>query len=614
MPGIVGIIGKRAKDAGRTELERMVKCMLHEPFYSSGTYSNEVVQAQLGWVCHQGSFSDCLPVWNEKRDVCLLFSGEHFGDEDESNRLRTSGHEFNPENASSLVHLYEEKGTRFLEELNGWFSGVLVDLRVGKVVLFNDRYGLGRIYWHQTADGFYFASEAKALLKVLPQLRVLDPASLGEVFACGCPLQNRTLFSGVSLLPGGARWTFSPGEGLTKETYFSRESWENQPPLSAGEYYTELRKTFQRVLPRYMRGSGPIGLSLTGGVDSRLIMAFGAGLAKDLRCYTFAGAYRDNVDVRIARKVTQICNQSHRIVRLDGDFLAGFSSRAEKAVYLTDGALDVTGAADLYMNQQARAIAPVRLTGNYGGEILRSIVAFKPIRLDSALFDPGFAHHVDAAFGTYGVETGGNPLSFIAFKQVPWHHYCRLALEHSQLTIRSPYLDNELVRVVYRAPVEVATGNALSLQLIEDSNRALSRIETDRGILHRPIPVVTRARRALQEFTFKAEYAYDYGMPQWLAGLDHCAAPLHLERLFLGRHKISHFRVLYRDHARKYLQEVLLDPRSKGRPYLCGNRLEEVVRNHVRGNRNYTQELHRLLSIELVQRLLIEQGKVSQWS
>ena len=78
------------------------------------------------------------------------------------------GHEFTPDDASYLVHLYEEMGYDFLERLNGAFSGVLLDLREQKFVLFNDRYGVNRIYYHEDKAGFYFSSEAKALLKILP--------------------------------------------------------------------------------------------------------------------------------------------------------------------------------------------------------------------------------------------------------------------------------------------------------------------------------------------------------------------------------------------------------------------------------------------------------------
>jgi asparagine synthetase B (glutamine-hydrolysing) len=65
-----------------------------------------------------------------------------------------------------LVLAYEKQGLKFLEALNGWFSGALIDLRQQRVVLFNDRFGLQRIYYHQSDTDFYFASQAKALLRV----------------------------------------------------------------------------------------------------------------------------------------------------------------------------------------------------------------------------------------------------------------------------------------------------------------------------------------------------------------------------------------------------------------------------------------------------------------
>lgn len=107
-------------------------------------------------------------------------------------------------------------------------------------------------------------------------------------------------------------------------------------------------------------------------------------------------------------------------------------------------------------------------------------------------------------------------------------------------------------------------------------------------------------------FTAKAEYAYDYGMPQWVAPLDHVLAPLHPERLFLGRHKFSHFRVWYRDVLASYLRETLLDSRSLSRPYLESRKLEEIVTAHLRGGRNHTSEIHKMLTLELMSRTLLD--------
>ena len=583
----------------------MVKCLMHEPFYTDGTYINQEIGLWSGWTCHQGAFADCLPIWNEKKDICLLFSGEDFADQADVDALRMRGHEFGSEDASYLVHLYEEMGYAFLERLNGWFSGVLLDLREQKVVLFNDRYGVNRIYYHEDSGGFYFASEAKALLKILPITRQLDLRSLGEVLCCEAVLQNRSLFSGISLLPPGSAWVFSRGEPVKKKTYFKQEAWESQPELSESDFYEKLRETWRRVLPKYFLGKQSIGLSLTGGVDSRMILAWAPRSPGTLPCYTWGGTYRDCADVKIARRTAGIAQQPHNTILVGAEFLSQFRVLAERAVYISDGTLDVTGSIDMYVQRLARQIAPVRVSGVCGGEILRRLVMFKPDPPQQGLFVPELACSFRDAAATYAGELQGHRLSFTSFKQAPWYMAARFTVERSQVTYRTPYFDNDLVALAYQTPAKLLN-NRPALRLIADGNPALGKIGTDRGIAFRSIPGLTPIIHAYQEFTFKAEYAYDYRMPQWLARLDHTFAPLHLEKLFIGRHKFHHFRVWYRDELSQCLKEMLLDSGARSRPYLRANSLEEILEAHCSGQRNYAFEIHKILALEFIQRKLIE--------
>jgi asparagine synthase (glutamine-hydrolysing) len=114
------------------------------------------------------------------------------------------------------------------------------------------------------------------------------------------------------------------------------------------------------------------------------------------------------------------------------------------------------------------------------------------------------------------------------------------------------------------------------------------------------------AFRGAKEFTFKAEYAYDYGMPQWASRIDSSLSALHLERLFLGRHKLLHFRVWYRDALAGYVRQMLLDPKTLARPYLERKGVEAVVNGHLNGGRNHTTEIHKLLSLELLHRQFLD--------
>ena len=606
MPGIAGIIRKGTKE-NEEDLKLMIECMMHETFYTSGTYANDKVMLYVGWISHEGSFSDCMPVVNEKKDLILIFSGENFIDKQITNELKEKGHTFDHSNASYLIHLYEEDEKRFLEKLNGWFSGILVDLRKEKVVLFNDRYGVNRIYYYEGKEEFLFSSEAKALLKVRPKLRKIDMRSLGEFFACDCVLENRSLFSDIFLLPGGSSWTFHKSGEVKKDHYFKPGNWENQSILKKEDFYNKLRETFLSILPRYFQGRQSIAMSLTSGIDTRAVMANSDNLIDELPCYTFSGIYGDTLDVIIARKVAEVCHQTHQVVRLDKDFLSDFPNLADKTIYVTDGCHEVCGSHDIYFNAHAREIAPIRMTGKFGSEVIGSHSMFKSvITLREDLFNPDFKEYIDKAVRTFEEIKNQHRLSFTVFKEIPWHEFGRLALEKSKLTFRTPYMDNEIVRLMYQAPIDARTSMAMRLRLIEDGNSTLRRIMTDRGTAGESNYLFSKFAQVFYYFLFKEEYIYLFQLPHWLTKVDCMLALLHPEKLLAGRYQLGYYRIWFRNELCSYIQDILMDKRSEDRTYLSKGVLNRIVRDHIKGNRNYTSEINKTLSAELIHRLLIE--------
>jgi asparagine synthase (glutamine-hydrolysing) len=583
------------------QLLRMLETLGHETFYVSGTWIDAANGIYLGWVAREGSFADGMPLHNESGDVTLVFSGEEFPEPGLIAALRARGHEVKPGGASYLAHRLEEEKD-FPKGLNGRFHGLVADRRNGTAMLFNDRYGLQRLYYHEAQDAFYFAAEAKAILKVRPELRAMDQRGLGEFIVCGCVLENRTLFPGIHVLPPGAAWSFRGGKLEKKGTYFEPREWEELEPLKPEQYYGHLRDVFVKNLPRFFEGQERIGVSLTGGLDTRIIMAWRKAQPNSLPCYTFGSMYRDNQDVILARRVARICGQQHEVITTGDEFLSRFAHYAERTIYLTDGCVDLSRSPDLYVNEKARVIAPVRMVGTYGSEMLLHAVMFKAGQPADGLFQQELLPQLQRAKETYDASRRGHPVTFIAFRQSPWHHYGVLGLEQTQVGVRTPYLDNELVQTVYKSPGPVANNEEGRLRLIREGNPALAKLRTDRGIGG----LNSVFTRAALEFLFKAEYAYDMGMPQWIAQVDHMFAPFHLERIWLGRHKVFHFRVWYRDQLANYVREMLLDSRSLARPYVNPEAVRTIVSGHLKGNRNYTTEIHRLLTLELVHRVLLE--------
>ena len=605
MPGILGIISAIPEQEAKAQLATMLHCMLHESFYTHGTYLLPEHGCYLGWVNHKGSFSDCNPVISQTRDVVLIFSGEHFAHEDAA-CIEGQRDEHDGANASQLVRLYEAKGDDFLPELNGWFAGVLVDLRKKSVLLFNDRFGVHRVYYNDDKDSFAFSSEAKSLLSIRSESRTLDPRALGEFVGFGSVFQNRTLFSNIFVLPGGSAWTFSGPSDIKKRHYFNTGTWERQPLLSEDTFYNKLKTTMARILPSYFCSRNPVGVSLTGGLDTRLIMAGRPHLAEPTPCYTYGGIYRDCFDVQLAHDVAEECGQRHHVIALGADFFDNFAALAEQTVWLTDGCLDICGSHEVYFSRRARTLAPIRLTGNYGSEVLRSVSTFKYAAPSEKLFDADLVPYLREAVASFADIRATHRVSFAAFKDIPWHLYGRLAAAESQLIVRSPFMDNDLVALMYQAPPHLGTTNEISLRLISDMSPSLARIGTDMGYGGSGSRLAANLRQLYRYLLFKAEWYYNAGMPHWLARVDHNVLARGLERLFVGSHKIEHYRLWFRDQLFDYVQSTLRDSPAATRPYLNRRYYEELVTSHRTGTRNCMNEINTLVTLELIQRLLIE--------
>jgi asparagine synthase (glutamine-hydrolysing) len=307
MPGLIGLLTiNLKKDTAFHFGDCIFQSIQKESFYNYGIYRDITIHNNyIGFSSIKNSFSDCMPIYNEKKDIVMFLTGECYDDKEIILSLQNKGHKFEQANASYLVHRYEEMGESLFKELNGWFHGIILDHRQNKVLIFNDRYGIRRLYIYENPDFIAFASEAKALLRAFPELREVSYQSIGEFLIYDCVLQNRTYFPRIKLLPPGSVWTYQNGK-LEKNSYINMTELENQPKVSIEQFNTELTDTFKHILPRYFQG-GRIGLGLTGGLDTRAIIACRNPGPGELPCYTFTGSYKDILDARIAPKVAKAC-------------------------------------------------------------------------------------------------------------------------------------------------------------------------------------------------------------------------------------------------------------------------------------------------------------------
>lgn len=594
MPGIVGII-TRATPRIQSEamIASMVAAVRHEHFYSAGTSTVEEDGIYVGWVAHPGSFAEKANLASSKRSIILIVAGECYRDDAEQLTSQQRDEHW-------IIREYRRTGAEAFNTLNGLFSGILIDRDARKVFLFNDRYGMERIYYHETPQAFYFASEAKALLKTCPGLRSFDEVGLSQYLVYGCTFAERTLFRGVKLLPGGSCWARTETTAWNKQHYFRPDSWAAQPMLSSEAFEAAFSELFPRILQRYIHADHQIGISLTAGLDTRMIMASAPN--PNAVCYTYTGTNAHLLDEQLASQIARSCGLPHIALRIDSDFFSNFGNLVDRTVYSTDGTAGALIAHEIYFSQKARGIASVRLTGNFGSEVLRSMSTFKPSKSRFDYLDMSLGKHVRDIVAQPPMDTC-HPVTFSAFREVPWRLFGSLAAGRTQLVFRTPYMDNELVALAYRAPQSSRQSPLPALRFIQQRQPMLARIPTDRGQLGTSRGPSWLARRLFAELTFKLDYLHKEGLPDALTFL----APSldHLERSgFLGLHKFLAYRRWTGNQLSGYVLDVLTDAQTRRASLWRSEILEDIAMDHIKRGKNRLPEINTILTLDAIERTL----------
>ena len=598
MPGLVGIIRRQQYPGLDRDLHVMQESMRHESYYVGDRYVNRDIGLAAAWLAHPGTLGTVMPLVASSKNHLLIIIGEHF--QSSSKESESLG-----QTADCLLNWYLESEHKLCNSLNGWFCGIAVDLGRGRVTLFNDRYGMGRLYFYEGQDEFIFASEAKALLRVRPSLRQIDAAGLAQYLRFGCVMDNRTLFNRVSLLPGAACWTFTHGSNLQKRSYFDFADWEAQPALHPEEFHRAFEDTVSRVFPLYMKEEEDVGLSLTAGLDTRAILAVANKSDRRLPCYTFGGLWGETFDISTARKLADISHLSHEAIKIDENFLREFPDYAAKSIIISDGTHDALGAHDVYFNRVAHAIAPIRLTGKFGSEVVRTRRLIPEGDFPRYLMDPGMIPFLDEARTPTQYGHLKHPLSRTVGEEVTWHQYGRVSVEQSGAVLRTPYMDNDLVKLMYQAPFALRDSRDLQSKYIRESASEISVVPTNMGGVRKSGDALGMMAYGMYWALFKVEYVYLYATPHWLTRLDRKLGALHLECILSGRQKFEGYRIWMKTHLAEYLRDILMSPRARCTDFFAKSWVHKLASRHAAGTHNYLDEIDKILTIELVCSLLL---------
>ena len=269
------------------------------------------------------------PMCDKSRKIWLIYNGEIYNFREIRQELKGLGHRFSSASDTEvIIHAYHEWGTDCIHRFNGMFALALYDSRNQKVWLARDRYGIKPLYYTLTNEGtFLFGSEIKSILEYLSERPDVDLAALNEYFSFQNIFSDRTLFSGIKLLPPGhcleldlSRPALKPnliGRKISKTKYWDFDFGQGtNVPENELEY--QLYNLLTQAVKRQCVSDVPVGSYLSGGMDSGTVTAITASVFGRISTFTIgfdlseAAAHELNFDEReLAEYMANLFQTAH---------------------------------------------------------------------------------------------------------------------------------------------------------------------------------------------------------------------------------------------------------------------------------------------------------------
>jgi asparagine synthase (glutamine-hydrolysing) len=377
MCGIVGIVDRDlSRPVPEGELGRMVQTLVHRGPDDEGHVLLPGVALGMRRLAIVDLAGGQQPFGNEDGTIQVVGNGEIYNFESVKSELVARGHRFRSRSdIEVLVHAYEEYGEAFLSRIHGMFALALWDGRTRTLIAARDRAGEKPLYWTLTPRGLFLASEIKALLVRQEVGRELDPEALDEFLTYEYIVAPRTIFRGIQKLPPGHLLRYRDGQVEVK-AYWDPGAIAVRPwqPADAVE---ALRAALRHAVSSQMMADVPLGVFLSGGLDSSTIVACmrEAAAAKGTDVNTFSMGFDDGSynELPYAREVAAAFATRHREETVTPDLQALFDTLV---VHLDEPFADVSLFPTYLVSKLARRHVTVALAGDGGDELFGGYDAY----------------------------------------------------------------------------------------------------------------------------------------------------------------------------------------------------------------------------------------------
>jgi asparagine synthase (glutamine-hydrolysing) len=546
-----------------------------------------------------------------------VMDGELYDYEDQRRALSAVGRVFRSNSHAELVlHGLLANGREYFRDLHGKFTVAIWDIKGRRLILANDRFGMKPLYYAKLAGRLLFASEIKGVLADSRVCRQSHLRGIAQFFTFGQLLGEDTFLKGVRLLPAAGWLTYDQAaDRLRLDRYWRLGSGGENERLLDKELLDRVDEAFGKAVSRCCVGAGRLGLSLSGGLDSRTILA---ALPPGRAVTTVSMGMDGSIDHCCAAAMARLRGQAHHRCVLGEAFLARFEEHLRQMVWLTDGH---------YLSQCVvmptlpiyRDLGIEVLLRGHAGELMHMTKAYNfsldadalAIRDEAGLREWLFRHLqaylLEGTEGKLFAPAHRQQMTQLALESLNsclresegvtppvrrvWHVFLSQRLRRetalslvkfgSWVETRLPYLDNELVDILLAAPAELKLGEKIQAHILRRRAPEFLRVvnvntgaRLEAGLLGR---LLGRARlKVFAKLGVRGYQPYER-LGRWL-----------------------------RNELRPQVANILLNERCLGRGLFDPPAVRKVVGDHLDGRRNHTFLLLALMTFELGQRELID--------
>ncbi len=618
MPGICGLLNNTPHTDIVALHGDMVARLQHYPWYVSEQHMDIAAGIAVGRVSLGFINKAPQPVYNEDRSLLAMMEGEVYDYEEQRKSLAAAGHAFaGDSHAELLLHGYESSGKDFFRGLHGSFAAAIYDRNNRRLILVNDRFGMKPLYYTQAPGRLLFAPEIKALLADADVPRQRNRRGIAQFFTFGQLLGEDTLLEAVRILPA-AGWLVYDGthDQVTLERYWQLEGQPACQGLMQAEILDRLDDAFLRAIDRCVTGNGHLGLSLSGGLDARTILAVIDHARVPITSVTLG--MDGSLDHRSSQQLAALTNRRHHSYTLNTDFLSQFEKHMRQLVHLTDGHY-LSQCITLPTLPLYRELGIEVLLRGHAGELLHMDKAYSfsldrqalALQDKTALEDWLFSHlrafvATDGSGCLFGPTQEGDmralareslraclaeSLGMEPLLHRIWHLFIRQRLRRetalsmvefgSVVETRLPYLDNELIDLLLAIPPGLKIGDTIQMHILRRHRPAFLKVVNSNtgarlgaGFLE---CFLAKARlKVLSKLGVRGYQPYER-LGRWL-----------------------------REDLRGLVNHLLLDERCLGRGVFDPEAVQTIVAHHLSGQKNHTFLLMAMMIFELGQRELFD--------